>query len=199
MCLVILAACGSSAPVVSIAALATLDDGTTVQTIGLIAELWAWDDGTENILLVETSSCSTVVVVCSPAIHAQPSAYVDIGDELKVVGEVFGRYYPRKLYSDSDRVALLLPCEFVMTVDALATCWRLFEGDEVRVRGILLAAEGESEFALRGMSGASAVSLDCACEILPTLLGRDVLVSGRLLFEESSLRVVLHADSVVAC
>lgn len=196
LCLVVLAAFGSSAPAVSIAALASIDEGSTVQTVGLVADLWAWDDGTENLLLVEVSSRCTVVVVCHPAIRAQPSAYIDIGDEVRVSGRVFGSFSPRELHTDSDRLALVRPCEFVMTVDALANSWQLFEGDEISVRGVLLTT-GEGEHALRGMS--STLPLDCVCSVPPTLMGRDALVSGRLLFDESSFKVALRADSVTAC
>ncbi|OGS55432.1 MAG: hypothetical protein A3K60_05360 [Euryarchaeota archaeon RBG_19FT_COMBO_56_21] len=189
---------GSSVPVVSIAALESVDDGSTVETIGLVAEFWAWDDGTENLLLVETTSGCTVIIICSPGIHAQPGTYVHLGDEVKVVGKVFGLHSPRRLYSDSDRVTLLRRCEFVLTVDALANCWRLFEGDEIKVRGILFMTDGESGFALRGMMGGSTLSLDSTYEIQPTLLGREVVIAGCLVFEEATLTVVLHADSVVA-
>ena len=183
----------------SIAALASIDDGTMVQTVGLVADSWAWDDGTENLLLVETASGCTVIMVCSSGIHAQPSTYVHIGDEIKVVGKVFGSDSPRKLYTDSDKVTLLRRCEFVLTVDSLADCWRLFEGDDIEVRGILSRTSGDIGLALRGLSGGSTVALDYPNEIQPALLGREVVVAGRLTFEETILAVVLRADSVVAC
>ncbi len=180
----------------SIAALAAIDDGTIVRTAGLLAELWAWDDGTENLLLVDTGSESTVWIVCSPSIRLQPSCYVHIGDEIEAVGEIFGAHLPRKMYADSDSVTLLLRSRYVLTVDALSGCWRLFEGDDIEVRGILLRTVDGGGLVLGDASSGSTVTVDFAHEPQPPLFGREVVVAGRLFFDEATMAVTLLADSI---
>lgn len=194
--LVVLATSGSPIPMVPLSKLGVVDDGTTVCIVGLVADLWSWDDGTENILLVEICSVCTVRVVCSRAVRPLPGSYVHLGDEIEVVGEVFGTHSSRKIYSDSDRVALLRQCKSVLTVDALSECWTLFEDDEIEVRGILLRGANGIGFALRGLSSEGTVALEASAATDPSLLGREVVAAGYLRFEESSMAVVLHADSI---
>jgi hypothetical protein len=198
LCLVVLVAWDSSAPMVPIVALGSVDEGTTIRTTGLLAELWSWDDGTENLVLVDPQSGCTVEVICNHGLCDQPSSYAELGDELEVVGEIFGLYAPRKLYTDSDRVSLIRPCRFVITVDTLSNCWQMFEGDDIEVRGILLRAEGGSGLSLRAMADEAVLSLEYAYEINQMLLGTEVVATGRLLFDTSVMGLVLCAESVVS-
>jgi hypothetical protein len=189
-------ACWATVPFVSIPSLDSLDAGAVVQTAGLLVEVHTWDDGSETMVLVDPMSGDTVKVICRRAVKDQPSSYASIGDELKVQGEVFGLQVPRNLYTNSDKVVLLHRCEYVLTVDSLATCWQLFQGDDVSLRGVLLRTDDPDGLALRALSGDTQLTVRYRHQIDSGLLGTEVLSQGTLVFEGSSLQVVLLAELI---
>lgn len=197
LALVLVVSTSSPVPILPISALGNLDDGTSARTKGLVAELITWDDGTENLILVDAPSGRTLTVVCEKAACAQPSSYVHTGDEVEVMGQVYGTYSSKRLYTDSDRVTLLQASRFVLTVDSLVGCWRLFEGDSIEIRGILVQGASNGGIALRAFASSSAVALDPTYESDDALLGREVMVSGLVAFDEDSFTVKIIARSIV--
>lgn len=113
------------------------------------------------------------------------------------MGQVYGTYSSKRLYTDSDRVTLLQASRFVLTVDSLVGCWRLFEGDSIEIRGILVQGASNGGIALRAFASSSAVALDPTYESDDALLGREVMVSGLVAFDEDSFTVKIIARSIV--
>jgi hypothetical protein len=196
LCVLVVLATDAPIPTVPISYLASLDEGAFVQTVGLVADLWSWDDGTQNILLVDTSSSCTIKVVCVRGIHSLPGDYVHLGDEVRVSGEVFGEPSARTLHADSDHVSLLRPSRFVLTVDALAGCWHLFEGDSIEVRGILVRATAGGDYALRGLATDVRMALEIHGEVNQLMLGEEAVVAGTLAFNSACMAVVMDVDSL---
>ncbi len=186
----------SEPPCVEIASLAGLDDGQRVLVRGLLVDLRVNDGGSESAVLADREGSATAWVFVSKGIAPQPSSYANIGDEIRVSGSLAMSRSGASLYSDSDSVALMAKSEEVLTVISLASHWELFLDDEVHVRGVLVqtaAHEGPRLFdALKECS----IVVKSASPIDDSLLGRSVVVSGTLLLDESSMKVILEADAI---
>lgn len=152
---------GSSAepPLVSIASLSNLEDGAVVRVVGVLVAYKRYDSGAESLTLADLGDGAVTRVVSSPGIRPQPSAFVDIGDEVLVKGEVSINGSSAVVFAMSDDVSISRASELVLTVEALSKNWLLFEGDIVRVRGIIeLTGEGAG-MRLRDLSAGCSITI----------------------------------------
>jgi hypothetical protein len=153
---------GSSAepPIVSIASLPEIEDGSVVRVIGVLIAHKRYDSGAEGLTLADLEDGAVTRVVSSPGIRPQPSVFADIGDEVLVKGEVSINGSSAIVFVKSDDVSISRASELVLTVESLSKNWLLFDGDTVRVRGVIeLTGEGAG-MRLRDLSsGCSIVML----------------------------------------
>ncbi len=185
----------SSPPLVPISKLASVDGGTEVRIQGLLVELWSRDDGSEALVLLDAASQATARVYSSQGIDEQPSRRAGIGDLLLVQGEVSGALPSPAVYSQSDSIAVLRAADLVMTVDILADCWTLFEGDTFRICGILATDTSTGSSRLFDSSGERSVALHFP-ELVESLSGSRVVVEGRLLVDECHMFIYMDVESI---
>lgn len=184
-------------PVVSISQVPGLEDGMRVEVIGILVDLWTYDSGTESLILAEPNGPSTLKIVSSPARRPQPSRYADLGDELSVLGELSKSDQLPLMFTTSDEVHVSRESEDVLTVDMLKSSWRLFEGDHIRLRGVL-SYDGLGE-TLRLFN----LERNCSLALAPgqidaaAMVGSRVIVTGTLQFDLRLLSLRLLVSSIV--
>jgi hypothetical protein len=140
MCLlssIVLLGSSSGPPLVAISAIPAVEDGTTVKVVGVVVDIRLYDSGAEGIIVADLDDGTVVKVVSTPGIKHQPSAYARIGDELQVEGEVSSTQAACVIFAGSDNVLVVRESELVLTVKAISSNWFLFEGDVVRIKGVL--------------------------------------------------------------
>jgi len=193
--MILLSSC-SSPPAVPLSRLSSVDEGTEIRALGLLVDLWVRDDGSERLVLAEPQARAMLTVICSPGVREQPSAYARIGDQLEVTGELFHARSTPTIYVRSDDVRMLRPSESVLTVGILASDWRLFEGDEMRIRGFLQKDWLTGGYRLFDSSKEHGIALEYGGEDIAPLLGHEVLIEGVLRFDTSSMSLVIIIHSI---
>lgn len=187
----------SQPPLVSISDFATLEEGAVVSVIGLVAENWLYESGSEGVLLTDSSSSSTLRVICARAIKPMPSQYLSIGDEVSVQGEVARGATGLCLAATSDGIERLRTSAVALTVAILCKNWMVFLNDRILVRGILLIDEETGGWRLADAYSERSVSLVMECPPL-SAPNRVVEVLGSMVLDEDRMELVFVSSSVQA-
>jgi len=187
----------SRPPVVAIDDMDSLEAGTRVTVVGLLAENWLYESGNEGLLLACESSSETLRVICTRGSMPLPSEYLAIGDELSVQGEVSRSAAGTCLMATSDDIERLRPSAVVLTVGMLCENWMVFLDDRVSVRGILLADSSATGWRLADAYSDRSLSLDLQ-GLLPLTPGRMVEAFGELVLVEGRMDIVFTAHSLRA-
>jgi hypothetical protein len=198
LCSVAMLGNDSSPPEVAISQIPRLEDGLDVRIAGLMVDLYEYESGVESFVLASPDGGNTVKVVSSPAARPQPSEYADFGDRLCVIGEISKTGLVATLFTSSDKVSVIQESEDALTVDILARNWNLFEGDCIRVGGIL-------NFDGLGI-GPRLFGYDMNCSLALSMgridasayLERRVLVTGILGFDSRILSLVLSVKGIAS-
>lgn len=161
---IVLLGASAGPPIVSISSLSGIESGTTVRVLGTLIDHRCYDSGAEGLTLADLEDGAVLKIVSSPGIKPQPSMYARIGDELLIEGEVSINGSSVVVFASSDDVVVSRASELVLTVEALSRNWQLFDGDMVRVKGILELTGVGAAMRLRDLS--------CGCTI--TVLLRDI-------------------------
>ena len=198
LCSVVILGNASSPPEVTIALIPHLEDGLDIRISGLMVDLYEYESGAESFILAEPDSGNTVKVVSSPATRPQPSEYANLGDRLRVIGELSKTGFVPTVFTSSDEVSVIQESEDALTVDILARNWNLFDGDCIRVGGIL-------NFDGLGI-GLRLFGYDMNCSLALSMGGIDaspyldmqVLATGILGFDSRILALVLSVKGIVS-
>jgi len=189
---------GSSAPpLVAIGDMGSLEAGTRATVVGLLAENWLYESGSEGLLLVCESSSETLRVICTRGSMPLPSEYASIGDELSVQGEVSRGAAGTCLVATSDDVERLRPSAIALTVEMLCENWMVFLNDQVSVRGIILADGITAGWRLADAHSGRSVSL-CPQGPPPIISGSIAEAVGELVLEQDRMDIVFIACSLQA-
>lgn len=181
-----------------VASLGGLDDGQEVLVRGLLVDLRTNDAGSESLVLADRTVMATVWVFVEKALGPPPSSFADIGDELRVAGNLAISRAGATLFSNSDSVSLMMEAEHVLTVQSLSSHWELFLGDEVSLRGILVQKSYSEGPRLLDLQEDCSLAVRATGEWDIGLLGLSVAVSGRLMLDECTMTIVLEAHSIHA-
>jgi hypothetical protein len=192
----VLLASASSTPSVRISEISLLDDGQEAITSGILVDLRVFDSGAEALLLTDDADGAVLKVISSPGIRPQPSSYVDIGDEVRVLGEVSNSRVLSIMYSSSDRVNLRRASEYVLTVEILSRNWLLFQGDEFRICGLLAVDASNETLRLSDSDTDHSISLRSHGQDVSRLMSKKVVVEGILRFDSSSMGFYIDAGSI---
>ncbi len=186
----------SSPPEVAISQVARLEDGMRVRVSGLMVDLWVYESGAESLVLADPERGCSVKVVSSPATRPQPSEYADIGDKLCVIGEISKTGFAPTIFARSDEISVVEESEDVLTVDVLARNWNLFDGDCIRIRGILAFDGLGIGPRLFSCDMNSSLALSMGWIDASAYLGELVLVTGVLGFDSRILSLTLSVKGV---
>ncbi len=192
----ILLASASSTPSVRISEITLLDDGQDAFTSGVLVDIKVFDGGSEALLLTDDADGSVLRVISSPGIKQQPSGYLDIGDEVRVLGEVSNSRVLSIMYSSSDRIDLIRASENVLTVEILSRSWLLFQGDELRISGVLATYATSETLRLFDPDMDHSISLRNDGQDLSHLAMKIVTVEGFLRFDSNSMDFYIDAVSI---
>lgn len=133
-----LISCASQPPEVTVSQLWVLGGDSPVTVSGLLVNVWSYDSGTEILVMMDGSGETTVKVVCSPGPWAPPSASLSIGDLVVVSGDCAFEDGVPVVFCHYGGVSLSRRSQDVLTVSTLCGSWRLFEGDRIDLRGVLM-------------------------------------------------------------
>ena len=189
-------ASSSSPPSVTISQIPQLEDGMKVRISGIMVDLWKYESGSESLVLAEPAGGFSVKVVSSPANRPQPSKYADVGDELLVMGELSKSGQVPMIFARSDGISVARESEDVLTIDIIAKNWMLFDGDCIRVKGLLDFDGLETELRLFSYDASISLRLMMGDLGVEGYIGSEVLVSGTLMFDSRTLSIVLLVKSV---
>jgi hypothetical protein len=187
----------SRPPQVPIDDLPMLEAGTRVAVVGLLAENWLYESGSEGLLLADSSSANMLRVVCTRAAKLMPSQYAAIGDEIRVQGELAGNSEGLYLLATSDGVERLRSSACALTVRILCENWMAFLNDRVSIRGILLIDESSGEWRLADASSDRSMALDLQ-STPPAPSGCMVEAEGTMVLDGHRMEFVFVACSVLA-
>jgi len=134
---IILLGTSGGPPLVEISDVQTIEDGMTVKVVGSLVDLRTYDSGSESMIIASLNDRTTIKVVSTPGVKPQPSAYAHVGDELQIDGEIGNSGTVPVIFTTSDDVTRLRRSEQVLTVEVVSNNWLLFEGDVIRIKGIL--------------------------------------------------------------
>ncbi len=185
-------------PLVAISEVQRLEDGMSVQLSGLLVDDWTYESGSESMVLADPAGVATVEVITVPGARPQPSQYANIGDELLVAGKLSKSGQACTVFAKSDGITVLRTSDEVLTVDVLMRTWRLFEGDCVRIRGVLGSDGLQGSVRLFSSERNCSIALDPGGLAVDGLIGTDVLVSALVRFDFRISALTLLARSVVA-
>jgi len=181
----------SEPPLVSISDVPNLESGTRVELIGLLVELRIYDSGAEGLVLADADGGFTARVVCSGGIRPQPSSYTSIGDELRVIGDISSGETGTLVFTDSDKIAISRESEAVLSVRTVSSNWMLFEGDTIRINGIVEMDGSGSGLRLVECSGGCSIAVGTNQVSLDILVGQQVIVTATLDFDRRTSSLVL--------
>ena len=156
---IVLLGASADPPIVSISSVSGVESGTTVRIEGVLVDHKRYDSGAEGLTLADLDGGAVVRVVSSPGIKPQPSMYARIGDELLIEGEVSINGSSVVVFASSDGIMMSRASELVLTVDALSRNWQLFEGDTVRVKGILELTGTSTGMRLHDLSNGCSITV----------------------------------------
>ena len=186
----------SSTPSVRISELSSLDDGQDAVTSGIVVDICIFDSGAESLRLTDDTDGAVLTVISQPGIRPQPSSYVDIGDEIRVLGEVSNSRVMSIMYSSSDRINLRRASEYVLTVEILSRDWLLFQGDEFRICGRLARDASNETLRLFDSDMDHSTLLRNDGQDVSRLTWKQVMVEGVLRFDPESMVFYIDASSV---
>jgi hypothetical protein len=192
----VLLASASTAPCVRISEVPLLDDGQDAFTYGILVDILVFDSGTESLLLADDADGAVLKVICMPGIRPRPSSYVDIGDEIRVLGEVSNTRVMSIMYSSSDRIILSKSSECVLTVEVLSRNWLLFEGDEFRICGLLVAGAADGALRLFDSDLSHSIELRSLGQNVSRIVSKQVAVEGVLRYDSESMILFIDAGSI---
>jgi hypothetical protein len=187
----------SSPPTVALGQVSSFDDGSVIVLVGVVVDIYLRDDGAESLVLADMTNGDTVRVYCSKGLRDQPSKFISIGDEVRVQGEVSCSGSSPLLFATSDSMTLSRKAGSVMSVEVLCRNWALFEGDSLRIAGLVILGEAAGSLRLCDpitMQSISVRSDDCE---LAGLIGKRVTVTACLRLDQGTMALVLIASSVV--
>ncbi len=196
LCAMVLLASVSTAPCVRISEVPLLDDGQDAFTSGILVDLLVFDSGTESLLLTDDADGAVLKVICMPGIGPRPSSYVDIGDEIRVLGEVSNTRVMSVMYSSSDRITLTKASECVLTVEVLSRNWLLFEGDEFRISGLLAAGTADGTHRLFDSDLSHSIEIRSLGQDVSRIVSKQVTVEGVLRYDSESMVLFIDAGSI---
>jgi hypothetical protein len=194
----VLLASASTTPSVRISEIPLLDDGQEVITSGILVDIRVFDGGTEALLLTDDVAGAVLKVICSPGVKPQPSSYIDIGDEVRVMGDVSNSRVLSIIYSSSDRIHLRKTSEHVLTVELLSKGWLLFQGDELRVCGLLEEDVPSGTVRLYDSDMEHSISIRSDGQDVSRLISKVVVVEGVLTLDPTSMGFYIDAGSISA-
>lgn len=186
----------SSPPEVTISQIPQLEDGMKVRISGIMVDLWRYESGTESLVLAEPGCGLTVKVVSSLASRPQPSKYADIGDELLVSGELSKSGQAPTIFARSDGISVAKESEDVLTIDLLAENWMLFDGDCIRVKGLLDYDGLNMNLRLFSFDTSTSLTLTMGGLDAEAFIGSRTVVTGVLRFDPRTMSIVLLVKSV---
>jgi len=184
-------------PEVELSAIGFMDEGQEVVTRGLLADLRKFDSGFESMVIAAPDGQATLRVQVSQGLRPQPGAYARIGDILRVFGRVSNSGSEVTLYSDADAVFLEARSEKSLTVSTLCKTWRLFLGDELRLRGVVVRPLASEECRLYDAGFACSIALVGVQDLPGAAVALEAMVVGELGFDESSMSLVLEVVDVL--
>jgi len=187
---------GARPPLVSISDIALLEAGAEASVVGLVAENWLYESGSEGLLLADPLSTGTLRVICVQAVKPMPSRYLSIGDEIAVRGEVSKSATGLCLIATSDGIQRLRTSAAALTVAVLCENWMVFLNDRLLVRGILLVDEAAGGWRLGDAYSDGSLRLDLECPP-PPLSARTVEVEGSMVLDKDRMELVLVTYSVL--
>jgi len=197
LCSVVMLGHSASPPDVPISQIPQLEDGMEVRVSGLMVDLWEYESGAESLVLAESDGGHTVKVISSPATRPQPSEYADVGDKLRVVGELSKTCFLPTIFTRSDGISVIQESEDALDVDVLARNWHLFDGDCIRIGGVIgLDGFGISP-RLFGYDMNCSLALSMGGFDASAYLDERVLVTGVLAFDSRMLSLVLSVKGIV--
>jgi len=190
---------GSNAtpPTVAISQVPQLEDGMRVEIVGMLVDIWRYESGAESLVLSEFDGGSSVKVLSSKGIRCQPSQYADIGDELHIIGELSKSGLAPTIFAKSDDISVSRESEQYLTVEVLTNCWELFEGDSIRIGGILDLDGFSSSPRLFSFGMNCSVALITGALDFESFLDDRVEITGVLHFDGRTLTLVLMVSSII--
>lgn len=185
----------SGPPVVMIQSVPSIEEGTVVRVSGHVVDIWSWDDGTENIVLADLGSGATLRVVCRAGAGQPPSESPSVGDLVLVTGEVARSGVQTLLIVGGDGPELVSRSADALTLGDLARNWRLFEGDDIGIKG-LLVSDIDGNYVLSDLDLTRSLRLSGSTTGLARLAGHAVVVTGVIVVEESTMSLEFRVDSI---
>lgn len=162
----------------------------------MLVALWTYESGVESLILSDPSGSSSVKILSSKGLRPQPSQYADIGDEILVIGEISNDGLSPTVFARSDDIQVSLDSEKILTVDILASNWGLFEGDCIKITGILGQDGFSSAPRLYSQGMNRSVALLTGGMDISALLTSKVIVTGTLRFDSRTMTLVLVVVSI---
>lgn len=186
----------ASPPEVPISEIMSLEDGAKVLVHGLMVDLWEYESGAESFVLAEPEGGSTIKVVSSPATTPQPSEYSQFGDELRVRGELSKTGFVPTIFTKSDSISLSRESEDALDIEILGRNWHLFEGDCVRVGGLLLMDGLGIGPRLFDHDMRSSLAMSMNGFDVASYVGERVIATGIIGFDSRTLSLVLTVRGI---
>lgn len=190
---VVLLACSTPSPTVSIEELWTLDEDADLTAVGSLVSLRVFESGSEVIVLADVMSGQTARVVCTYGPGSPPSSRVSIGDTVSVHGQCAFEDGAPTVYCRYPDVAVLRQSEEALTVSILSTSWQLFIGDTLCIGGVATVDPA---------LGSRLVDVEGGCSIgllmgdLAPVEGHIVVVAT-LLLDDSTMTLQLAVVSII--
>jgi len=190
---------GSSAtpPLISISVVPEIESGTTVRIVGVLVDVFRYESGAEGLILSDLDRSAVVKAISVPGIKPQPSEYARTGDELLIEGEVGASNTSSVIFTNSDRVIVQRRSDLVLTVESVISNWYLFEGDVIRVKGILVQDELSLGLRLRDLTKDWSIAVLPGDIDLELSVGSTVTLTATLRFDRWSSALTLVPSYVV--
>ena len=146
---------GSEPPVVDIPSVPSIDEGTVVRVSGHVVDIWAGDDGSENLVLADLASGATLRALCRPCPGAQPSDRASIGDLVSATGEVARSGLQTMLVVEAGGIVLVSRSEEALGLEELVVLspgkqrYTLAGRIAVLPLGVVASADADEIFPIR--------------------------------------------------
>jgi len=183
----------SRPPTLSVTQLWNMGEDAKVSVFGLLVSLWAYESGTEALVISDESGTATVKVMCSPGPGSAPSRIAGVGDLLLVSGDCAFEGGTPVLFSRFCDVRVQLPSEEVLTVAILSAAWQLYEGDDIILAGVS-TQDGTGGFRLHDADGECSIAMRLG-EGVPIADGA-VLVECILVLDKVTMTLLLDVSAM---
>lgn len=193
----ILLSSSSSIPTVAVRDVPSFEDGEVVRLVGLVVDIVLYDTGSEGLVLADAGDGATIKVICSQGDKALPSRYLVVGDEACASGEVSNQRTPPVVFASSDDIELTRESESALSVALLSAHWSLFEGDRLRISGMVVQEDQLGSYRLTDPDQAHSIELRSEVCDFGDLLGKRVTVNAVLRLDPNSM-VLFLADAALA-